>query len=555
MEESVNSAQFWLDVISTFSGVHPSKMDYYSLASFFESLDIAEIRWAETVRGKLVEDVAVYQTQAAKADDPFSRNYICNDALQRTITIYRKADAAPWNDDKCAQVECFAQISYICGSNFILRNLAYAAENVDRDTNIPTLPVMRRQVEMLCTRGMTDQFAALYINLKNCKHINKKYGYPVGTQLLRAFSQALNSKTHPEQHELLIRLGGDNFIALISKENLEAFLEVLRDGLSVSIHLPDRGEVSNHFCARAGVFVIEDKHCPFGLIMNNTGCALPLTRIPPYHDFVYFDDATERSIMRRTELEVHLAEALANGEFIVYYQPKVSASERRLVGSEALVRWKHGDEMISPGEFIPLCEQNGFVAKIDYYVLEIVCRQMRAWIDEGAEPVPVSVNFSRVHFEEEALVERIFEIVNRYHVPPQYIEIEFTETVSFNEIAKLTHVVTRLKEMGIAVSMDDFGSGYSSLSLLQDLNFDVIKIDRSLCDVSNKRKSVLLEHVIRMARALDMCVVCEGVEFADTYHMVEEVGCDMIQGFLFDRPLPQEVYEQRLANKQYNLKV
>ncbi len=552
MEDSMIGAQTYLSFIEAFSNKHPSEIDYNQFKSLYKALNIAEIRWQESQRGIVVQDIAVYETPHKKAIQPFVRNYICNDVLQRQITIYRIADTEPWSKDMMQQIRCFCEINFICSSNYILRSHAATTENIDRDTGIATMPVLRRHMAMLCSQGLTDQFAAMYINLKNCKLINKNYGYAAGTKLMRAFALTLQDMTDQQNNEIVIRLGGDNYIALIRKENLASFLEQITE-VRVSVDFQGR-TVHNTFSARAGVWPIEDKHSPFDIMMNNIGRAISLTRIPPFHDIVYFDAAIERTVLRRNELEVQMESALASGEFLVLYQPKVSAVNNCLVGAEALVRWKHGDEMISPAEFIPLSEQNGFVSKIDYFVLDQVCAQLRKWMDAEMDPVPVSVNFSRVHFEEEDVAERIFEVVNRHNVPPCYIEIEFTETVSYNEKEKLLSVIEQLKAKGLAVSMDDFGAGYSSLSLLQDLNFDVIKIDRSLCDVSNNRQSVVLEHVIRLARALNMCVVCEGVESEQTYGFIKQAGCDMIQGFLFDRPIPLDQFEQRLRNKQYELK-
>ena len=245
------------------------------------------------------------------------------------------------------------------------------------------------------------------------------------------------------------------------------------------------------------------------------------------------------------------ADAIENHEFVVYYQPKVRIDSFRLNGAEALVRWKHDGKLISPGEFIPVFERNGMICQLDFYMLENVCIAIRDWLSRGIEPVRVSVNFSRKHLTNPHLADDIMSVLNRYETESRYIEIELTETVDQNEAGLLAAFMGRMKNYHFTMSIDDFGTGYSSLNMLRTFPVDVLKIDRSfILDLEQNSKTVL-SNIIRMADELHMDVVAEGVETYEQMNYLKSIDCKEVQGFLFDRPMPIENFEQKLISKQY----
>ena len=223
----------------------------------------------------------------------------------------------------------------------------------------------------------------------------------------------------------------------------------------------------------------------------------------------------------------------------------------RLNGAEALVRWKHDGKLISPGEFIPVFERNGMICQLDFYMLENVCIAIRDWLARGIEPVRVSVNFSRKHLTNPHLADDIMSVLNRYETESRYIEIELTETVDQNEAGLLAAFMGRMKNYHVTMSIDDFGTGYSSLNMLRTFPVDVLKIDRSfILDLEQNSKTVL-SNIIRMADELHMDVVAEGVETYEQMNYLKSIDCKEVQGFLFDRPMPIENFEQKLISKQY----
>ena len=220
------------------------------------------------------------------------------------------------------------------------------------------------------------------------------------------------------------------------------------------------------------------------------------------------------------------------------------------------MRWRHNGEMVSPGAFIPPLEQNGEILFLDYYVLQRACEDIRRWKEEGLEPVTVSVNFSRKDLADKQLADNINNIIEESGIDKKLIEIEVTETVDDAEHGILTDFINRLYELNIMTAIDDFGSGYSSLSTLREFQVHTLKIDRSFIntDEFSWKDEIILTDIIRMAKRLGIEVLTEGVEREDQLFFVNNAGCDVIQGFYYDRPLPKDEFRERLVNKEYGKK-
>ena len=245
-----------------------------------------------------------------------------------------------------------------------------------------------------------------------------------------------------------------------------------------------------------------------------------------------------------------MEEALNNSEFEVYLQPKYGANSRSLAGAEALIRWNSSKfGFVSPGRFIPIFEKNGFITKIDDYMLRKVAELQKKWQEEGKQIVPVSVNISRVHFAREDLAEHICEIVDSVGISREGIELELTESAFFEEKDALIGIVRKLKDMGFAISMDDFGTGFSSLNSLKDLPLDVLKLDAEFfrgSGIRDERGSAIVAATIQLAKSLGMKTVAEGIEEEEQVNFLAEKGCELIQGYYFDKPLPIEEFENRM---------
>ena len=243
--------------------------------------------------------------------------------------------------------------------------------------------------------------------------------------------------------------------------------------------------------------------------------------------------------------------AVANEEFVVYYQPKYDPRTNELKGAEALIRWDSPEfGFKSPGTIIPIFEKNGFITEIDHYMIRHVAKDQKKWLDEGLNCVPVSVNVSRAHFIEADLAEQIRDDVDRAGAPHELIEIELTESAFFDDKKAIVSTIKKLKEYGFAVSMDDFGSGYSSLNSLKDMPLDVLKLDADFFrgEMEGDRGEIVVSEAIKLAKNLHMRTVAEGVEVREQVDFLARQGCDMIQGFYFAKPMPADEYEQKMKS-------
>ena len=249
----------------------------------------------------------------------------------------------------------------------------------------------------------------------------------------------------------------------------------------------------------------------------------------------------------------HQQAAIDNEEFIVYYQPKYNPVNEELVGVEALIRWQSPEiGFVAPGRFIPIFEENGFITEVDHYMIRHVARDQKKWLDQGYECVTCSVNVSRAHFIEEDLAEQIRDIVAEEGCPPEYLEIELTESAFFDNKTVLLNTIGHLKQYGFSVSMDDFGSGYSSLNSLKDLPLDVLKLDAGFFSgltEEGSRGEIVVSEAIKLAKNLNMKTVAEGIEEREQVDFLAKEGCDMIQGYFYAKPMPAEDYESRMVKR------
>jgi len=280
----------------------------------------------------------------------------------------------------------------------------------------------------------------------------------------------------------------------------------------------------------------------------NNACTARIPRDDKDDNKIYFFD---EKLIEEQHWEDKILEcqnkAVENEEFKVFYQPKYDPKTDRLAGAEALIRWDSQElGFVSPGRFIPQFEKSGFITEIDHYMLSHVAQDQKKWLDAGYTLVPVSVNVSRAHFIENDLAEQIRDIVDKAGCPRNLVEIEITESAFFDDKKALVSTILRLKEYGFTVSMDDFGSGYSSLNSLKDIPLDVLKLDAGFFsgDISDDRSGIVVSETIRLAKSLNMKTVAEGVEAKEQVEFLAAKGCDMIQGYFYAKPMPGEEFEE-----------
>ena len=420
-----------------------------------------------------------------------------------------------------------------------LTDLYTGIANMNRFNNRVTEIVMRNRFEMYSAAC----FAVIDTDL-----MYSRFGYDEVNKCFREYAQLADK--YLQEGEILARNGDSEFMAIVARDRMDEFLLKMN---RITVHpLLGQREVDYVINICAGAYQICEEDT-VGDVIGKVSIALRTAKTRNMPCFIYYDDSMRETTLEAAYLTKALPDAIRNREFIVYYQPKVGLKNMKLRGAEALVRWIHAGEFISPGRFIPLFEKNGYVENIDFYVLDQVCRDLRMWLDAGMEPVRVSSNFSKLHISSNGLVNQIIATVDRYRIPHELVEIEFTETTAASERERLVNIIRELKSRGISTSIDDFGSGYSSLNMLQTMEFSVLKIDKGFLDAGIKdlKTRKIIGSIIRMAKDLEMEVVAEGVEKKEELEFLKENDCDMIQGYYFDKPLPAEDYCKRLENPVY----
>ena len=423
------------------------------------------------------------------------------------------------------------------------------AAETDIMTGLPNAAGFRTFVNRLRAMGTLTSYNAFYINLKSFGFINKKYGKQEADNIIIRFGELLLSYT--DDDECAGRMSGDAFILLVHKEKTDAVLK-LTSGVNIRAIANGREEMTT-LQAVAGCLDIDDDEIDSEGILGRCSTALNVARYEKHVPYLFSTPEMHTKAIHQKQILSVFADALEKGEFRPYYQPKVNIKTKTLIGAEALVRWIRDGIVIAPGEFIPVLETGDSICVLDFYIFEQVCRDIRKWLDEGIEPVRISTNFSRRNLANPGFSERIKSILDAYGIPKQYIEVEVTETISEEENERFSRFIRDMHESSIAMAIDDFGTGYSSLNLLRNFSADVLKLDKSFIEghTGTKRDSVVISNVAKMANELDMSVITEGVEKWEQVEFLKSVNINMVQGFLFDKPLPKDAFEQRLNHKTY----
>ncbi len=395
----------------------------------------------------------------------------------------------------------------------------------------------------------TNKWALVVFDIDKFKFINDHLGYEEGNRMLERMFKTLGD--HMFKDEMYARISDDNFACCIhdaSDNDIENRLDSIfeefgrRNSLFVSYPVQFSG----------GACRLEQCVDKYGAVELNVAidrCNIAKKTIKGMHKsaIAFYDGKIREKTLREKDFENAMPEALEHKEFLCYIQPKYGARSRKIEGGEALIRWKSSDfGFVFPDQFIPIAERNGFVVELDFFILEEVCKAMRRWLDMGLEPVIISVNQSRMHLSHDDYIWRLREIVDKYSIPYEYIELEITETVFTDNSELLLQIMQKLHDIGFQLSIDDFGSGYSSLNMLKDIPADVVKIDREFFNgtVNSDKGRAVITTVVDLAKKLRMHVISEGVETLDQVEFLDEINCDLIQGYYFAKPMPLKDFEE-----------
>ena len=416
----------------------------------------------------------------------------------------------------------------------------------DRLTGLYTKEFFFQKVRERLQEDTENSYSIICSNIENFKLVNDTFGAKAGDELLQEVARIAQSMMG--QTGFCGRFGADRFLCLQRRgqERKDRQNFGLREGIEISPLLKS-------IAMRWGIYEITDPSVPVEQMCDRALLAANSIRGQYNRIFAVYDDSLRNQLLREKAITDAMQEALDQGQFTVYYQPKYSLNAECLAGAEALVRWIHPEwGFISPGEFIPLFEKNGFIPKLDQYVWERVCAQLQRWREMGHPIVPVSVNISRAEMFQGDLVQILSDLTARHGIKPGYLHLEVTESAYTEDTGIITATVGKLRALGFVVEMDDFGSGYSSLNMLSQMELDVLKLDRSFI-VNETGKSPdlsILNDVINMAHRMHLGVVAEGVESRCQLERLRAVGCDYVQGFYFAKPMPAGEFEELLNSSR-----
>lgn len=439
-----------------------------------------------------------------------------------------------------------------------VRYLAY----FDSLTGLPNRLFFRELLDKAVSLAKQHErlLAILFLDLDDFKRINDTLGHDIGDELLQAIGTRLMKSIRASDcitrtdenvvHATLSRLGGDEFILLLTE------IADVQDAGLVARRLLDI--ISEPYILKGHSVIITSSIgislYPFDgddskNLLKNADLAMYHAKEKGKNNFRYYSESMKTSAFERLKLEEELNTALQNDQFSIHYQASLDARSRKIIGSEALIRWQHPEKaLISPSGFIPTAEDTGQIVSIDEWVLRRACLQNKTWQKSGLEPIVVAVNLSTAHFENQKLIEMVKQALHDAQLDPKYLQLEITESKIMKNPVSAIASLNELKEMGIRIALDDFGTGHSSLSYLRQIPLDYVKIDRSFVGSieTSPHDTTIIKSIIALAHSLNFRVIAEGVETEQQMNFLCEHACDQVQGFLFSRPVPAEEFSHIL---------
>lgn len=400
---------------------------------------------------------------------------------------------------------------------------------------------------LLETSPKRDIFSIVEFDICEFKMFNKIYGYAFGDDLLITIMYAVNLYLHTGEHAA--RISEDRFVALLQEHDEKEITKRISKIYAEIQNDYTRHHPGSKFAMQFGVYQMHVNDYDLMKCLDKAIYAKNNKKNDPKAFISFYSEEMYQDIVRKKQIESRMQNAMEHGEFIVYFQPKVNIETGKVVAAEALVRWKDPQNgLISPGEFIPIFEKNGFLEILDMYVIDTVLSYMASWRDKYA-PISVSVNLSKTYIFQEGFAQRIYDMTQRHAIDPKYLELEITESTMLDNSEPLIALIKELKAFGFLISMDDFGSGYSSLNMLKEIPIDIIKLDQVFLrsnDQTREKSKLIVEGIMDMINLLGIDSVAEGVETKDQLELLYDVHCRIAQGFYFYKPMPVSEFEKLL---------
>lgn len=428
-----------------------------------------------------------------------------------------------------------------------MRRAENTIEILKRDpvTNLLTEKIFYERAQVMLEENLGQAFDIIAVDIERFKIINDAFGTAAGNQLLSNLSVCLLD-IRVDEKSLFARIRADLFAVLVPREEgVYGRLEHSLNCFLKNYPLPMRLTV------KIGVYQIEERDIPVERMCDRAFIAAGSIKGMYAEKIVFYNNAMREKMLFEQKILDTMVEALEQGQFQIHLQPKVRVNTEEVVGAEALVRWEHPElGLLSPADFLPVFERNGFIYSLDLYVWHKVCSAMQRWRQMGGADIPVAVNVSRMDIYHGDLPSLFTELVKDYGLEPKNLHLEITESAYISDSRQLLLVVEQLRKTGFVVEMDDFGSGYSSLNMLSELPVDVLKLDLKFLRTGTDagRRHRIMQAVIDLAHTLHLLVIAEGVETKEESLLLEEMGCQYAQGYYYGRPVPENEFEKRFLH-------
>ncbi|MGC6177924.1 EAL domain-containing protein [Lacrimispora sp. 38-1] len=440
----------------------------------------------------------------------------------------------------------YKQYRTIAANQKTLVNIAYT-DSLTRSRNFHSF---KKEAERILRTADLKSCAVWYCDIKKFKFINDVLGYEEGDRILIEIAGLLQKCSG--QNSLFCRVSADNFVGLYQYETrveLKNCFQKLIEEFRLK-ELSYNKRIATELCMGVYFLEEEDRNVSIDTIVNRANIAQKYIKNLPGNQFGIFNKEMWDKVVEESELEAEMEGAIERQEFRIFIQPKVSIQMNdEIVGGEVLVRWENPRKgTILPGQFIPIMERDEKIIMLDRYMFERSCQWFHQYLKSGSKPINLAVNVSKVGLLRDDFVDYYGSIKEKYEIPDGLLELEFTETVMLTDDIVFNSLVARLHEKGFICSLDDFGAGYSSLNLLKNLSIDIVKLDimffRKSSDI--RRERIVISNIIHMAKELQIKTIAEGVEYTETVEFLKTAGCNIVQGYVFARPMPVESFEKLL---------
>lgn len=469
--------------------------------------------------------------------------------LSALLTLgYRKQPSLPENVTDW--VRDYADRIAVALSNASWEEQLYYQAHYDVLTGLPNRQLLNDRLQQTLDRAVRDHTApaVLFIDLDRFKSVNDSLGHTVGDSLLKQIAERLGPVIR--KGDTVARLGGDEFVVLLAGIEQEktassavaAKAEKILKLIAEPLILEGR---ELRITASIGIVLYPDDGNSLEILLKNADAAMYHAKAKGRGNYQFYSEKLNATTLKRLVLESDLHRAIEVDEFQLFYQPKVAARSGKIIGAEALIRWMHPEKgMISPAEFIPIAEETGLIVPIGEWALRTACRQNKSWQQQGLNPIRVAVNLSARQFLNHDLIKCLHQYLNDTRLDPGYLELEITESAAMADMTRTLVVLDRLKSAGVYLSIDDYGTGYSSLEYLKRFPVDALKIDRSFVRniTEGSKDEAIIKSTISLAHDLDLSVTGEGVETPEHQRILQTLNCDDLQGFLFSKPLPADEF-------------